>query len=102
MNIQDKLCKRMLTRCKKEGFYRKNISTNSFMGWYDKADDIQDESYINWLIDGYIMLFHSYLDKIKLKACLEFLNSSDKDNILIGMNMLYNIKIQKNVVTSKN
>jgi len=94
LTIQDKLCKRMITRCKKEGIYRKNLSTKCFIGWYYNADDIQDISYTNWLIDGYIMLFHSYLDKLQLKACLEFLDSKDYDNLIIGMNMLYNIKIK--------
>ena len=90
-----KLVKRIVKRGKKFNIIRFKTKNFDFFGCYDIDINKGISTYdAHWIIDAYLLTFCQYLDENKVKSALEFLNSLDNDNLIIGMNMLYKIKIK--------
>lgn len=111
--IQKKLIKRLIKEVENLGLIRTNVDlvyannyteSKSYLTWYYKnSKNLEETTHPHWIIDGYVLFFYHRLDERELKACLEILDSKEDSNLILGMTMLYNLKIKKNnVVARKN
>lgn len=103
--LRNKLIRRILKESNKLGIVRHNVDSSldvhakykrSSLTYYTTDLRCLDMHY-NWVIDDYLLLFNNRIDNKELKSVLEFLDSENDDSIIVGMTMLYNLKIKSSI-----